>query len=266
MLQKVKKKLKDTGLWVRFSHSDFYQKLRMPNSYQKQVAELSFYKGILDTINFKRIVIFDVGANIGNKIHIFTKLASKVVAFEPSNSAYNILKKRFTSSNVTIYQCALGSIRSEQVLYKIDNNEAYNSLSSKHIASTVSNRGIATINTVQQSKVKVEVIENFISNSEIPIYIKIDVEGYELEVIKGLKTCVPLISFEANLPEFTNETIEIMNYLSLLSMNGYKYNFSIDNNSLLFEEFIGKKEASHFLTTTQERYIEIYARLTEYGK
>ncbi len=92
----------------------------------------------------------------------------------------------------------MGDIVGNSDIYLVENNEAYNSLNRKHIETTTTSRGIANLETVKCQKVKVEVLENFIHKFGTPKYIKIDVEGYELEVLKGLQTAVPLLSFEAN--------------------------------------------------------------------
>lgn len=103
-------------------------------------------------------------------------------------------------------------------------------------------------------------LENFICKFGLPKYIKIDVEGYELEVLKGLETPIPLLSFEANLPEFRVETIKSIEYLHNLSSGKYVYNFANDN-FFLKEDFISKDEAIDYITTTKLHYLEIYVRM-----
>src|SRR5690606_7912163 len=111
------------------------------------------------------------------------------------------------------------------------------SLSKKHIKTTATKRGISNINTVKIKKVKVQKLENFIKQFGVPKYIKIDVEGYEYEVLLGLETPVPLLSFEVNLPEFSEEAIKTLDYLDRLSKGKYKYNYST-NNCLILEKYI----------------------------
>jgi hypothetical protein len=47
----------------------------------------------------------------------------------------------------------------------------------------------------------------------MPSFIKIDVEGYEAEVMKGLNSKVPILVFEANLPQFAIETLACLKKL-----------------------------------------------------
>jgi FkbM family methyltransferase len=53
-------------------------------------------------------------------------------------------------------------------------------------------------------KVEVETttLEELIRFHGRPFYIKIDVEGHEASVLKGLRSIVPFVSFEVNLPQF----------------------------------------------------------------
>jgi FkbM family methyltransferase len=258
----IKSYLKNTRIWIAISHSDIYQKIRNPITYKKTIEEKNTYRLLLSGVDYKNELVFDVGANKGDKSAIFLALTKKVIAFEPSEKWFSFLIKRFRNQNIELFNFALGGTETFLEYYEIDNNEAYNTLSRKHIETTVTTRGISTLNSVKSKKVKVEIIENFITRFGKPIYIKIDVEGYEYEVIKGLKTAVPIISFEANLPEFYDETIQIIEYLTNNLSDKYKFNF-IAESSFLFDQFQSKEEAKKVLQKTSFRYLEIYARLEQ---
>ena len=252
--------IKKIIFWKKISNSDIYQRLRFPSEFKERQVEPNFYRKFLRSHPAKNKLIFDVGANMGHKSIIFSKLAKKVVAFEPSEKLFAFLLRRFKNSNITLFNYALGSSVSESKIYVVENNEAYNSLNKKHIETTTSNRGIATLDTVKSQIIKVEVIENYIQKFGEPKYIKIDVEGYELEVLKGLKTPVPLLSFEANLPEFYTETIESIEYLDKLSSGNYVFNFANDN-FFLTEEFMSTKKAIKYIKESRLSYLEIFVKL-----
>jgi len=61
---------------------------------------------------------------MGNKSIIFSKLAKKVVAFEPSENLFIYLLKGFENSNVTLFNYALGRCVYESDFYIVGNNEA----------------------------------------------------------------------------------------------------------------------------------------------
>lgn len=258
----LKKYLKNTSLWIAISYSELYQKYFNPSWVKGKNEDFQFYKNLLKDAG--KELIFDVGANTGYKTSLFRRISKKVLAFEPSNSCYQILKKRFKYSNVEIFNCALGSEKTSLDYYEIEGQEAYSSLSSKHIETRVVNRNMVGIKSIKPKKVSVEIIEDFITKYGKPYYIKIDVEGFEYEVIKGLQTPVSLISFESNLPEFCKESIEIIYYLSRLSNNKYVFNFTAEIDFLL-ENFLDGKEACNFVSACQMPTLEIYAKLISDG-
>lgn len=256
----IKEFIKSILFWKAISKSKIYRRMRFPSEFKKWQVEPEFYKKFLRSHPSKNNLIFDVGANIGNKSKIFSSLANRVVAFEPSDKLFNFLQLKFKDSNVTLYNCALGSRVAESMMYVVENNEAYNSLNIKHIETTASYKGIANLDSVKRKKIKVDTVENFIQKFGVPKYIKIDVEGYELEVLKGLKTPVPLLSFEANLPEFCNETIQSIKYLDELSPDNYTFNFAT-GNFFLEENYMIKEDAINYIENTPLFYLEVFARL-----
>ena len=256
----VKSLFKKSWLWKRLLRSSIFYRFKYPAHFKKHKEEFSFYKKFLQSHPYKNDLIFDVGANMGRKSFIFVKLTKQVIAFEPSEKLFLFLKSRFQQENVLIFNCALGNRVSTSDLFIVEGNEAYNSLNKKHIQSTATKRGVATKDNVKLTKVKVDILENFIQKYGKPKYIKIDVEGHEYEVLKGLKTPVPLLSFEANLPEFRSEAIDAISYLRTISYNKYSFNFT-EEFSWIFKDFVSANEAVNFLTGTSLSYLEIYVRM-----
>ena len=75
----------------------------------------------------------------------------------------------------------------------------------------------------------------------IPYYIKIDCEGAENLILKNLKYNIEVLSFEANLPLFLNQTIEIINYLKS-NFNRY-YNIRKEGeHNFLFKNHLNSEE------------------------
>src|SRR6188508_2094082 len=57
----------------------------------KKPAMISFYKTWIQP----GALVFDIGANIGNRIDVFLELGAKVVAVEPQQSCVQILREKF---------------------------------------------------------------------------------------------------------------------------------------------------------------------------
>ena len=62
-----------------------------------------------------------------------------------------------------------------------------------------------------------------------PAFIKIDVEGFELQVLNGLSQPIRYISFEYTVPEQTQNAIDCMMRLSSLDKD-IKFNYSVEES------------------------------------
>jgi FkbM family methyltransferase len=163
----------------------------------------SFQKYIWDNKFLKfpnNPVIFDVGANIGS---IALNLArsypdSLVYCFEPTNYAYQKLLKNISlnpdiSEKIIPIQAFLGETEK-----KSDRDKAY---SSWKIDGTKSDHPLH--GGIEQSATEIQLsIDSVIESYKITKvdFIKIDVDGFELDVLSGAKKCLiafrPIIVFE----------------------------------------------------------------------
>src|SRR5579859_7288140 len=74
------------------------------NAHDKRIQ--TFYKQFVSSGD----LVFDVGANIGERIEIFRSLGAKVVSVEPHPECIQVLKKKFTGDwDVVVVPRALGS-------------------------------------------------------------------------------------------------------------------------------------------------------------
>lgn len=136
-------------------------------------------------------IIFDVGANIGQTAHHLIKHFpySEIYCFEPVMATYQELTSNIKTSKIHTYNEGLGSSIQNPVINK--NNSSGSS-------SFMSNDG----RFFETEAVKINTGQNFCSQNQIGNIdlLKIDVEGYEVEVLKGfgpmLKTNVKLIYAE----------------------------------------------------------------------
>jgi FkbM family methyltransferase len=220
--------------------------------------EISFLKKIIPT----NALIFDIGANQGYKTEYFLHInPKKILSIEPDKTCVRILKNRYFFNNkVKILDCAISDINGIEKFYVHDKLSGYNTMSSKWYES-LSNQNINRWNKNFDFKdemlVKTLTLDHIISQYFMPDFIKIDVEGYEFNVIKGLSKRIKSINFEANLPEFLDETKKIIFHLENI-YESYKFNICVDFK-LLFDNSISAKEMIIFLQNTNERYLDIYA-------
>jgi FkbM family methyltransferase len=143
-----------------------------------------------DTAFFSQMVeagslCFDVGANIGEKAEALLCAGATVVAFEPQPDCMLELTARCGHRpRFTARQVALGSQVGETTMY----------IHSIHTSSSLDPEWAGAIE--HSIRVPVTTLDRVIDEFGVPSFCKIDVEGWELEVLKGLSRPIPLISFE----------------------------------------------------------------------
>jgi FkbM family methyltransferase len=138
--------------------------------------------------------VFDVGANIGCTSILFGDLASYVDSFEPSPSTFKILEKNLATSlhsNTRIHNFGLGAKNENLTLTFSPSNRSGGFVSDK----TQASKGHSIENIVIKKG------DDFSPPPEVD-FIKIDVEGYEKNVIEGLLQTIlknrPVIVLELN--------------------------------------------------------------------
>ena len=181
---------------------------KMGDSFEPHMLQL--YGELVD----KNAIVADIGANIGLASIWFSKQVKKTYAFEPSPSTFKILKENLAvagAENVVANNIGLGSKDEDLTITfaKTDRSGAFVSditkLSEGHVT----------------EKIQITTLDNFFQkNPEKPSFLKIDVEGYEMNVIRGaanfLSSCKPTVVIEMNafclnvlhricLPDFIDE-------------------------------------------------------------
>ena len=143
--------------------------------------DLQFFSSIVSPGS----LCFDVGANIGDKTEVLLRLGAQVVAFEPQLNCLHELKVRCERlGRLTTIGAALGS---------------KSAIATMHVQEGHGNSSLLEdwgTGAVACSDVPVITLDAALVRYGIPDYCKIDVEGWELEVLLGLSHPIPLISFE----------------------------------------------------------------------
>lgn len=147
-------------------------------------------------------VIFDVGANVGNYTKTILDISpkSKIYMFEPHPKTYAILLRNLSSQeSIVSNNLAVGSETSILKLYDYKNQPSSHASLYKEV--------IEDIHYAQSESYDVQVVtlddftlENSIEHIDL---LKIDVEGHELNVVKGasrllLESRISVIQFEFN--------------------------------------------------------------------
>jgi FkbM family methyltransferase len=158
----------------------FKLNLRLINKYNYYFGIDSCIKKILVKKKNNELIIFDVGANIGQSVDRFRKYQqkSKIFSFEPDPNVYKVLElKKKNDPNLFTHNIALCSNKKKSILYTQDNS-AESSLLKMNTNKLNSNIPI---------KIKCDTIFSFCKKNKIKKIdiLKIDTQGSEYNIIKG---------------------------------------------------------------------------------
>ena len=164
-------------------------------------------------------VIVDVGANVGQTTAYFVERFPKALihCLEPVSTNFDKLCRNAAAwKNVKCHQIALGASKSTVTL-EIDPDA-----SPRMISLAYAGKPLKAGNT-RQEKVQVQTLTAFCSDIDIDHigYLKIDTEGYDLEVLRGgqqllAAKAVDLIEIEAGMNPLNSyhvDMVEIKQYL-----------------------------------------------------
>jgi FkbM family methyltransferase len=167
--------------------------------------------------------VFDVGANVGAYSLIMAKFVKRVYSFEPSGFTFNTLMKNvFTNEafNVTPLNIALsGSKKIDTFVY-----------SSKTPGTSGHGVGVNCGGKKYEQQMLCYSIDDFIKdfNLEPPNHIKLDVDGNELEILKGASKTLSGVGFKTLMVEVLHEDKEMFDYLRGLGLNEFaKYRIDV---------------------------------------
>lgn len=190
-------------------------------------AALSFYRQLIPT----GTICFDIGGNVGNRAKIFARLAGKVIVLEPQKSCVEILNTMLPMySNVTIVPEAVGPHPGELELY-VSDNSMLSTASTEWINDAKKSNRFGEDAWKGSNTVRMTTLSHLIANHGTPSFIKVDVEGFELEVLQGLKTQVAAVSYEF-VPERLDRCFQCLQ--SLEDLGPIECNFGL-NETLGFK-------------------------------
>jgi len=228
--------------------------------------EVEFFKKLLPGFR-KGDIIFDIGANQGHKTDIFLRLGARVVAVEPDEFNQEVLRQKFLKYRifrrpVVVVAKAVSDRTAAETMWVNAPGSAKNTLSAKWVETLKvdQERFGSRLDFPEQKKVETVTLDDLIASHGIPSYVKIDVEGYEPSVLRGLHRRISYVSFEINLPEFKPEGKECVELLRRLDADG-KFNYAADcQQGLALDDWLEEREFLRVLNACEEKSIEVFWR------
>lgn len=214
----------------------WFTRLRHPSLKKLRTNARTYYHSILGD---RKGLVFDIGANVGEMTRVFSDMGMEVVACEPDPANFSELKARFRGcKNIHTLPIALAKNEGVSDLFSSPlHGGCLSTLSAKRKTELEHRPEGSHISFGTGTSVPTQTLDQLISTYGLPLLIKIDVEGYEEEVLSALSQMVPFICFEANLPGFREETIRCLQMISSLDPE-VRFNCSDNETSLLLPEYL----------------------------
>lgn len=216
----------------------------------------------------------DVGANIGMTTLLMSDLFDEVFSFEPAPSTFKILQKNIERNkleNITTFNVGLGS---KAMISEIQFSEGNRS------GGFINDNTKASVGHVTE-QVKIGKGDDLLFGTACnPAFIKIDVEGYELNALHGLECTIkenePVVMLEANhwclnafqrtsMPDFVDELLKVFpcvyatNNGTYLDLNDYSDRYVFFYSNILRNEFVDIVGGFH--STQFSKFMSTFSKL-----
>jgi FkbM family methyltransferase len=191
----------------------FYNK---SSSHPRKITYL-FYRNFIA----KGDLVFDIGSNIGDRVSIFREMGATTVAVEPQTTCVEEMQKRFGQyKNVHIENVGVGEKRDKMNFYICEEDSRLSTFSVDQMENSYFTD---TTKWTKKAVIDILTMDDLIERYGIPQFVKIDVEGYEENVLSGLTRSVPSLSFEFS----SRQPEKIGHCIGLLARIDSRYRFNV---------------------------------------
>ena len=187
---------------------------------------------------------FDIGAHVGNRTAVMIGLGASVIALEPQRAYYRLMRFLFGRKAVVL-PLAAGKEEGKATIKLSPGNPTLATLSDGWISTVSAADNWKGIEWTESSEVKVTSLDELIRVYGKPGFVKIDVEGYEHEVLLGLSEPVRVVSIEF-MPADIEVALACVDRLA--ELGSYIFNLSFSEQSRMqFDQWVTAEEIKLYL-------------------
>ncbi len=205
-------------------------------------------------------IAFDIGAHLGDRSAAFQALGAQVIALEPQPALAKWFQRLLKSPHITLLPLAVGPTPGHAEIAISVGNPTLSTLATewrRHVGKR--NAGFQRVRWEETLQVEMTTLDALIERFGEPRFIKIDVEGFEAEVLQGLSCPVAALSMEfvAGMLDVTHACLAEVNRLG-----DYRFNaIAGEQRQFRFATWLTPEEMASWLAEGAEQLAsgDIYA-------
>lgn len=240
------------GSALFFPVRENYQRVFAREKWVKRARMRAFYAQFVR----RSELVFDVGAHLGVYAECFTALGAKVVAIEPNPACRELLKLFARNRDIQVENCAAGDAPGKTHLHICVDYSSISTVDEDFYDEARHSSRHGPTRWLEPLDVDVVTLDQLAARYGIPSFVKIDVEGFDDHVIRGISFAPEFLSFEFNrdIPQVALRCLD-----TPLLKSGYMFNYSCSASGLASVQWMSAAELSDRIFSAENYFGDVFA-------